>query len=156
MKESHGSQYLSRGFFFGPVLKLFYSYFPGIPLTQSPIFTTSVMFLPMTVVITASTDKNHNSVITVKDQYGQRTIDLPTPGSDANRSPDQSGEQSIDDRLTLSGPLVVSHDVTPDSDADRSADQPGEPPIDDRLTSSGRLVVSHTSTSESDADLSTG
>lgn len=65
----------------------------------------------MTVVITASTDKNHNSVITVKDQYGQRTIDLPTPGSEADHSADQPEEQLINDQLSSPGPMVLSADV---------------------------------------------
>lgn len=65
----------------------------------------------MTVVITASTDKNHNSVITVKDINGQRTIDLPTPGSEADRSADQPEEQLINDNLTSPGPMIVSADI---------------------------------------------
>lgn len=77
------------------------------------------MFLPMTVVITASTDKNHNSVITVKDQNGQRTIDLPTPGSEADHSADQAEEQPINDHTTFPGPMVVSHDIgAPETPAD--------------------------------------
>ena len=97
----------------------------------------------MTVVITASTDKNHNSVITVKDQYGKRSIDLPMLGSDMDRFSDQSGEQPIGDHSTLSEPLAVSHDPTSGSDTDRSADQSGDQSIDDHFSMAGPLVLNH-------------
>ena len=69
------------------------------------------MFLPMTVVITASTDKNHNSVITVKDQYGQRTIDLPTPGREPDHSADQPEKQLMNDHISSPGPMVLSANI---------------------------------------------
>lgn len=113
----------------------------------------------MTVVITASTDKNQNSVITVKDQHGQRTIDLPTPGSEADHSAEQREEHLINGHLTSPGPMVVNADIEAPERLATFVEHEGKPSalahheaklstplqeqlINDHLTSPGPMVVS--------------